>query len=409
MKILVLNGGSSTLKVTLREMDGAPPPTPPPALWEAQAEWGRRPGKARLRLRRAGSPASEQERDIQRPSDIFPALLRHLWSGPAGAIAGPGDIDAVGHRVVHGGHTYRQTVRITPEVKQGIHRYGDFAPEHNPLELEAIEAAESAVGPATPQFAVFDTAFHAAMPLHARVYPTPYEWFERGVARYGFHGISHQYASRRAAQILGRDPAGLRLITCHLGNGASLAAVADGRGVDTTMGFTPLEGVMMGTRCGSIDPGILIYLVRHHGYGAEQLDRALNKESGLKGVSGISGDMREILAAMEQGNERAKLAFDIYVHRLVRETGGMAASLGGVDALVFTAGIGENCPPLREAACERLAFLGVRLDKAANAAPAMDTDIAEPGSPVRVVVLHTEEDWEIARECRRMLSGPGPT
>jgi acetate kinase len=403
MKILVLNGGSSTLKATLRDLDGAVPATPPEPLWSAQAEWGRKPGLAAVRVRRAGQPDMEREIPIETPSAVLGPVLETLWSAPAPVIAGPHEIDVVGHRVVHGGHAFQQTTVVTPEVKAGIHKYVDFAPEHNRLELEAIEAAEAIMGPKTPQVAVFDTAFHATLPLYAKVYPVPFEWYGRGVARYGFHGISHQYCSRRAVEMLGRGPEGLRLVTCHLGNGASLAAVRDGRSVDTTMGFTPLEGVMMGTRSGSIDPGILIYCVRHRGYGADTLDRVLNKESGLKGVSGISGDMREIVAAMEAGHERAKLAFDVYTYRLVREIGGMAASMGGMDALLFTAGVGENCAPLREVACERLAFLGVKLDGAKNAKPEGDCDIAAADSRVRVLVVHAEEDWEIARECWRII------
>ncbi|MGD0496990.1 MAG: acetate kinase [Bryobacteraceae bacterium] len=403
MKILVLNGGSSTLKATLREVDGAGPGRAPAPLWEAHADWGRRPGVAQVRLRRAGEAPVETEVGIPTSAAVIQPVIEDLWSGPAKAIDGPAGIAVVGHRVVHGGHAFQETAWITPEVKAAIHRYVDFAPEHNRLELEAIEVAERVVGPGARQVAVFDTAFHTTLPMHAKVYPVPYEWFEKGVARYGFHGISHQYTSRRAAEILGRDPKELRLVTCHLGNGASLAAVRGGRSVDTTMGFTPLEGIMMGTRSGSIDPGISIYLVRHRGYGADRLDRALNKESGLQGVSGLSSDMREILAAMEKGHERARLAFDMYTYRLVREIGGMTASLGGMDALVFTAGIGENCAPLRETVCRRLAFLGVHLDPAKNDRPPMDSDIAAKDSPVRVLVVHVEEDWEIARECWRMM------
>jgi acetate kinase len=250
-----------------------------------------------------------------------------------------------------------------------------------------------------PQIAVFDTAFHATMPEEARVYPGPYDWLEQGIRRYGFHGISHQYCSRRATQMV----ACRRLVSCHLGSGASLAAIRDGASVDTTMGFTPLEGLMMGTRSGSIDPGILIYLVRHKGYDAAELDRILNKESGLKGISGLSGDMREILTAIDRGDTRARLAFDMYVHRLCREVGGMVASLGGLDALLFTAGVGENCPPLREAVCERLAFLGVKMDGAKNAATPQDAVISLSDSAVRVLVVHTDEDGEIARECVRVI------
>ena len=261
------------------------------------------------------------------------------------------------------------------------------------------------MGPGVPQVAVFDTAFHATMPAAAEAYPGPYAWFEEGIRRYGFHGISHQYVSRRAAGIMGRDLTGLRMITCHLGNGASLAAVLDGESVDTTMGFTPLEGLMMGSRSGSIDPGIIIHLVRNCGYGADQLDHILNKESGLLGLSGVSADMREVLAAIEKGNARAKLAFDVYVHRLCRLIGAMTASLGGLDALVFTAGVGENCTPLRDRVCRQLSFLGIRLDSAANEDSPMDKDIAERDSAVRVIVAHTDEDWAIARECVRLLNG----
>jgi len=408
MKVLVLNGGSSTLKATLRELGPVLPSLAPPALWEAQADWGRQPGKAQVRVR-AGGASAESEIAVETPAAVLEPVLASLWSGPAKVIGGPAEIDVVGHRVVHGGHAFQRTTRVTREVKDEIRKYVEFAPEHNRLELEAIEAAEHAVGPGAPQVAVFDTAFHTTLPMCAKVYPVPFEWYGRGVARYGFHGISHQYASRRGAEILGRNPAELRMVTCHLGNGASLAAVRGGRSVDTTMGFTPLEGLMMGTRSGSIDPGILIYCVRHRGYGADALDRILNKESGLKGVSGLSGDMREIVAAMEQGNQRAALAFDIYAYRLVREIGAMTASLGGMDALVFTAGIGENCAPLRGTVCARFDFLGVKLDPGRNASPPMDSDIAAPDSRVRVVVLHAEEDWEIARDCWRIMqTEPAP-
>lgn len=385
MRILVLNGGSSSLKATLRDV-GMTEGDPPPPLWQAYVEWGREPGKALMRIGGTGSQTATL--DIQSPDEVLRPVLDTV----------PGPIDAVGHRVVHGGIAYRETTRITPEVKAVIRTYCEFAPEHNRLELEAIEATERILGPAVPQIAVFDTAFHATIPEPARVYPGPYEWLDRGIRRYGFHGISHQYVSRRAAQMV----TCVRLVSCHLGGGASLAAIRDGKSVDTTMGFTPLEGLMMGTRSGSLDPGILIYLVRHQGYDAAQLDRILNKESGLKGISGISGDMREILAAMDRGHERARLAFDIYVHRLCREIGGMVASLGGFDALLFTAGIGENCPPLRAAVCRRLAFWNIRLDAAKNAQTPGDVDIAAAESAVRVLVVHTDEDWEIARECVRL-------
>jgi acetate kinase len=406
MKILVLNGGSSTLKATLRDVGAAPPSAAQPPLWEALAEWGRESGQAAIGVR-AGAVSHEIALKMRSQEEVLRPAIEALWNGPAKVIEGPDAVEAIGHRVVHGGKAFVETTRITPAVREGIREYCEFAPEHNRLELEAIETAERIFGPAVPQVAVFDTQFHAGMPEEAKVYAAPFDWYEHGIRRYGFHGISHQYVSRRAAEILGKP--GLRMVTCHLGNGASLAAVRGGRSIDTTMGFTPLEGLMMGTRSGSIDPGILIYLVRHGGYGADDLDRLLNRESGLKGVSGISGDMREVLAAMDSGNTRARLAFDVYTHRLCREIGGMAASLGGMDALVFTAGVGENCAPLRAAVGARLEFLGIQLDAAANHRPSGDCDIAAPQSRVRVLVIHTDEDWEIARECLRLLGGPaGP-
>ena len=309
-------------------------------------------------------PLWEKHVDWARGADIRATLdpvLESLWSGPDKVIDGPGEIAVVGHRIVHGGKEYREATLLTPEVRAAIARQVEFAPAHNRFELEAIAAVDKVLGAGTRQVAVFDTGFHATLPPAAYVYPGPYEWLDQGIRRFGFHGINHRYASRRAAQIIGREPESLRMIVLHLGNGASLAAVRGGKSIDTTMGFTPLEGLMMGTRSGSVDPGIVLYLLRHGGHTAEQLDRVLNQESGLLGLSGISGDMREILAAMAAGNSRAQLAFDVYAHRLTREAGAMAAVLGGVDALVFTGGVGENTPLLREALSKQLAFLGLRL------------------------------------------------
>jgi acetate kinase len=254
------------------------------------------------------------------------------------------------------------------------------------------------------------------MPLAAATYPGPYDWFEQGIRRYGFHGINHQYCAERAAKLLGRDLNSLKLVTCHLGNGCSLAAIREGRSVDTTMGFTPLEGLMMGTRSGSVDPGVLTYLMRRRHFLDEQLDDVLNKKSGLLGISGFSSDMREILAACKNGSApekmaRAKLAFDIYVHRLQSGIGAMIAVLGGADAVVFTAGVGENSPEVRSAVCDSFAFLGLRLDREKNAEPPADKnpavknddyDISARDAAVRVLVIHAQEDWMIARECWKL-------
>jgi acetate kinase len=269
-----------------------------------------------------------------------------------------------------------------------------------------MEIVEKLLGP-VPQIAVFDTGFHHNMPLSAATYPGPYEWFEQGIRRYGFHGINHQYCAGRAAELLGKDLNSLKLVTCHLGNGCSLAAIREGRSVDTTMGFTPLEGLMMGTRSGSVDPGILTYLMRRRRFLDEQLDDVLNKKSGLLGISGISSDMREVLAASKKGHERAKLALDMYVHRLQSGIGAMIAVLGGIDALVFTAGVGENSPEVRAAACDNFAFLGLRLDHEKNAQSPMDADkdrdISTLDSTVRVLIIRAQEDWMIARACWNLV------
>jgi acetate kinase len=243
---------------------------------------------------------------------------------------------------------------------------------------------------------VFDTAFHTTIPEPAKVYPLPYEWYEQGIQRYGFHGISHQYCAHRAAQILHKPLESLKLITCHLGNGCSLAAIKEGICVDTTMGFSPLEGLMMGTRCGSIDPQILLYLMQEHGLDIEAVNHLLNQESGLKGVSGVSGDMREINQAIAAGNQRASLALEVYIHRLKSSIGAMVASLNGLDVLVFTGGVGENNAIVREKTCEGLSYLGLQLDLAKNQHHPVDRNIATDNSSKAILVIHTQEDWAIA-------------
>ena len=329
-------------------------------------------------------------------------LLSKSWSGNGQVIASPSDIDAVGHRVVHGGPHFADPVLITPEVSRAIASVSAFAPLHIDAELEGIRIVKSLLG-ILPQVAVFDTGFHQQMPLPAAIYPGPYEWFESGIRRYGFHGINHQYCGERAAQLLGKDKEALKVVTCHLGNGCSIAAIHGSRSVDTTMGFTPLDGLMMGTRSGAVDPGILTFLMRQGQLDANEIDDALNHKSGLLGISGISGDMRDILAAIGQGHERAKLAFAIYVHRLRAAIAGMAAAMGGMDVLVFTAGVGENSAELRAAACDGLDFLGVRLDACKNARPSLDADVSSASSRVRVLVIRAEEDWAIAKECWKLL------
>lgn len=403
MKILVLNGGSSSFKCWFRDVpEGQLPSEGLAPRWSARADWSRNSAAADVKIARSDGAEVTRTITADSPSGFLEPVLEALWKGEAKAIDAPSEIQVIGHRIVHGGSKYRASILITPEVRTAIAEQAEYAPAHNRLQLAAILTADRMIGTKAPQVAVFDTGFHATLQPAAYVYPGPYNWLEQGIQRYGFHGISVQYSTRRAAELLQVPQNSSRLIVCHLGNGASVTAVASGKSVDTSMGFTPLEGIMMGTRSGSVDPSIFLFLMRHHAYSADQIDEILNRKSGLLGVSGLSGDMREILEAIQMGNERARLAYDIYAHRLTREIGAMLAVLGGVDAIVFTGGIGENCAPLRQVVCEQLAFLGLKLDAAKNANPDLDQNIAAAGSTVQVLVIRADEDWEIARECRRL-------
>jgi acetate kinase len=404
MKILVLNSGSSSLKSCLYEIVGDQlPGQPPKPVWQASVDWTHHQGFAELEVKTADNAVLKEKIQADSHASATERVLQTLLEGETQVIKEAKEIDAAGHRVVHGGQEYHQATLVTEEVKAAIRRLASFAPIHNPANLEGIEATEK-VFPEVAQVAVFDTGFHSEIPLPASVYPGPYAWYEQeGIRRYGFHGISHQYCAQRAAQLLGKDLNSLRLITCHLGNGCSLTAIKDGKSIDTTMGFTPLDGLMMGTRCGSLDPGILIYLLRQQGIDADKLDDILNHDSGLKGISGISGDMRAIQTAIAEGNTRAQLAFDMYIHRLRSHIGAMLAVLGGLDAIVFTGGIGENHSLTRSAACEAFVFLGLKLDETKNQAAPKDQDIAAVDSSIRVLVIQTQEDWAIAKECWHLL------
>jgi acetate kinase len=397
MKILVINTGSSTVKFSLVESEGEA------VLLEGLADWAAAP--ARLEVRRSGAAPVREELQARGTADAVAAVLRRLTHGTPPLIADAAEVAAVGHRVVHGGDVYTSAVRITPQVRSRLAELVDLAPLHVPVNLEGITAAEEA-WPHVPHVAAFDTAFHATLPPAARTYAIPWSWTaEHKLRRYGFHGLSHAYCAGRAAQLLGRVPA--RLVICHLGNGASLAAVRDGVGVDTSMGFTPLEGLVMGTRSGSVDPGLLLYVLRQHQASADDLDRVLNHESGLLGISGVSNDMRQVLAAADAGNPRARLALDVYAHRLRQTVAAMAASLGGLDALVFTAGVGEHSAAVRAAACRGLEFFGLELDAAANAGCKPDADVAAAASRVRILVIATREDLTVVRDTVRVLHGGG--
>ena len=372
LRALALNAGSSTLKAALYELEpGAPLADPADAVWRAAVDW---------------DPTDGEE--------AAQGLLARI----------PGAVDVVGHRIVHGGQSFHRPERITPAAKQAIGALAAWAPLHNAAALRAIDVAERFAGPATPQVAVFDTAFHGDLPAGAHTFAGPREWLKRGLRRFGFHGISHEYAAHRAARLLGRPLAALRLITCHLGSGCSLAAVRDGRSADTTMGFTPLDGLVMGTRSGTVDPGLILHLLRQPGTSVDALDTLLNHRSGLRGLSGGSGDLREVLEARAGGDAAAELAFDVYVHRLRSQIGAMLGALGGLDGIVFTAGVGENSAAVREAALAPFEFLGARLDRERNARAQPDADVAAPGSAVRVLVVRAREEWAIARASAELAS-----
>jgi acetate kinase len=400
MKILVLNSGSSSEKACLYDIRGPVPDHPPVPLWEGRVEWGST--RAVIAVKNSQGMTFKEELAASSQAEGIRHLLRTAHDGKAPGIGSLSEIDVVGHRVVHGGPHFHAPILITHKLRAMIASMSAFAPLHIHAEVEGMQIVEAIMG-AVPQVAVFDTGFHRRMPPAAAIYPGPYEWFEGGIRRYGFHGINHQYCAERAVEMLRVAPKDIKIVSCHLGNGCSVTAIRGGRSIDTTMGFTPLEGLMMGTRSGSIDPGILTYLMRQRNLDAQGLDNVLNHESGLLGVSGVSSDMRDILTTMRQGHERAKLAFDIYVHRLRAAIGCMAAALGGMDVLVFTGGVGENCAEVRAAACSGLDFVGLWLCEQANSQPSLDQDVSAPASRVRVLVIRAEEDWAIAKECWRLL------
>jgi len=401
VKILVLNSGSSSQKACLFDLGPPLPDDPPKPLWQGKLEW--RDDRATLEAGTASGAVAKENVERGERSAATSRLLNELTSGKTRVLESLSEIDVVGHRIVNGGRSYNRPTVITAEVKSAIEKMAVFAPLHNRLELDGIALIEKLCG-ALPQVAVFDTGFHSSLPDAAAIYPGPYEWVEQGIRKFGFHGINHQYCAGRAAQILGRNLADLKLITCHLGNGCSLAAIRGGKSLDTTMGFTPLDGLMMGTRSGSVDPGILTYLMREKKLDGKALDEILNSKSGLVGISGISADMRGVIAAIESGNQRAQLAFDIFVHRLRAGDGAMLAALNGADAIVFTGGIGENSPEVRANTCNHFSFLNLLLDSTKNSAKPVDTDIASPESTVRILVIRAQEDWAIARECWKLSS-----
>ena len=392
MNILVINAGSSSLKYQLLNAVTGD------VLARGLAE---RIGQKDAQIVHAANGADPVylSVDMENHKVAIKAMLGVLTSEEHGIIKSMNEIDAVGHRVVHGGESFASSVLITPEVKRAIRSCFDLAPLHNPSNMIGIESCEEAM-PGVPQVAVFDTAFHQTMPAKSYMYALPYDLYERlGVRKYGFHGTSHSYVARRAAAILGIPFDALKIITCHLGNGASIAAVDNGRCIDTSMGLTPLAGLCMGTRCGDIDPAIVTFLMEKENLDAHEVDDLMNRKSGVSGISGVSSDFRDLYVAAGEGHKRASLALDMFKYRCRKFIGSYAAAMGGVDAVVFTAGVGENNSDIRLGSCEGLAYMGVKIDPYRNAAvKSREAVVSTDDSPVKVLVVPTNEELAIAQE-----------
>jgi len=343
------------------------------------------------------------EKDIPDHKTGLKMVIDTLLSDEHGVVENVEEIEAVGHRVVHGAEEFADSVYITDEVVKKMEECSDLAPLHNPPNLVGIKVCQE-LFPGKPQIGVFDTAFHQTMPEKAYIYALPYEFYEKhGVRRYGFHGTSHRYVAKRASEMLKKSLSELRIITCHLGNGASIAAVKNGKSVDTSMGLTPLEGLVMGTRCGDIDPAIVPFIMEKENLSASEMDTIMNKESGLYGVSGVSSDSRDVEEAAESGNHRAKIALELFNYRVKKYIGAYTAAMGGVDAIVFTAGIGENAIETREKIISGLEYMGIEFDKDANNCRGKEVVISSKSSKVKVMVIPTDEELVIARDTKEIV------
>jgi acetate kinase len=402
VKVLVLNCGSSSVKFQLLEIAAGGHRLLAKGLVENIG------GAALLTCEPQGTAPVKESGEVLEHKIAVERVLDLLVRPDVAALRDRKDIEAVGHRVVHGGERFKASVMITDDVVRGIEDCFDLAPLHNPPNVKGYRAVRDLLGD-VPQVAVFDTSFHQTMEPAAFLYGLPYVLYQRhGIRRYGFHGTSHRFVSRRLAELMGKDPAepGLRLITCHLGNGCSVAAIRGGRSLDTSMGFTPLEGLMMGTRSGDLDPAILLHVMRKEQLGPWELNALLNKHSGLIGVSGLSNDMRSLLEAEDAGNERARLAVDVFCYRLKKYVAAYVGALGGIDGLAFAGGIGENAPTVRERSLAGLAALGLELDSQRNrAARGGDAEIGTTTSKGRVFVVPTNEELLIARDTFAIVAG----
>ena len=398
MKILVINAGSSSLKYQLLD------PETQQVLAKGLCE---RIGiDGRFTYKPEGKePVKDAEVAMPTHSEAIQTVLNALVDPSNGVISSMDEIDAVGHRVVHGGEKFAKSVLITDEVMAAIEECNPLAPLHNPANIIGIKACQTLM-PQTPMVAVFDTAFHQTMPALAYTYALPYEFYtEDKVRRYGFHGTSHKYVTARAAAMLGKPIQELKLISCHLGNGSSITAVDGGRSVDTSMGFTPLAGLPMGTRSGDLDAGILEYLMHKHGYDIDKMLNVLNKKSGVEGISGVSSDFRDLETAAAEGNDRAQLALDVFAYSVKKLIGSYAAAMGGVDAVIFTAGVGENDPGTRAKAVAGLEFMGIQIDPEKNNVRGKEVDVAAAGSRARVLVIPTNEELMIAQDTATLVKG----
>ena len=398
MKILVINCGSSSLKYQLLDM--ADETLLAKGLCERIGIDGHLTHKPQN-----GKPVFNEDVAMPTHTEAIAAVLDKLTSAEYGVVSSMKEIGAVGHRVVHGGEKFAASVRIDASVMDAIAECIPLAPLHNPANITGIEACRAVMGD-VPQVAVFDTAFHQSMPGKAFTYAIPYEYYtDLKVRRYGFHGTSHRYVARRAAEMLGKPLDSLKLISCHMGNGSSICAIDGGKSVDTSMGFTPIAGLPMGTRCGDIDVSILEYLAANTGKDVKELTNILNKKSGVLGVSGVSSDFRDLDAAAAQGNDRARLALEMFQYAVAKTVGGYAAAMNGVDGIIFTAGVGENSADTRAAICRYLGYLGVEISDERNAKRGEDTFISTDGSRVPVMVIPTNEELVIARDTRDIVEG----
>lgn len=399
MKVLVLNCGSSSIKYKLYDMNGQK---------ELASGGIEKIGLPDSFLKFTLSDGSKQviTQEIKEHTAGIELILKILTDAKYGVIKSLDQIDAVGHRVVHGGDKFCSSVVINQEVIDKIEECVDLAPLHNPANLKGIFAIQKIL-PKVPQVAVFDTSFHQTMPPYAYIYALPYDYYEKyGVRRYGFHGTSHRYVAKRGCEFLGLDLENSRIITAHIGNGGSITAIKNGKSIDTSMGMTPVEGLMMGSRSGSVDPGVLTYLMEKENLSTRQINDIINKKSGLVGVSGVSSDMRDIENAIEQGNERARLAMDMYFYYILKYVSGYIAVLGGVDAIIFTGGVGENQPIMRKYVCDSLAFLGVDFNNELNdRIKGRETELTFPNSKVRVAVIPTNEELAIAIDTEELVEG----